>query len=559
MDRTPFDANMGWKEVLVFVTLIATCLSLQEVTVTSGFRRLGSLATGLSYAHIHGEIDFRGLQRTQRAVTLVMDERLQKSTSTEESMLVEALRPQLVIAEKTIADLQALFFGHPTSRPKRQLFLGLAVALGLTSVGTSIYTATEVSKLHRDISSLKSDVQHVAHVLDQEALLVNRLAADMHTVSKTCQLVLGRILQEDNRITMLTGVMGLTSLVNNFNADLSAWGRGLEALANGKLHPALTDHRKLQHAIAGIDKKAKAKGRRILHEGESAVFKAPVSYLATDEGKIIFIVHVALVETKQMDLFEFISTPVKVRDLVLEVRASQRILAIDDKGQTGIEMSHDELIRCQTEEKHDGQVFLCPNANLIRNDVRKTCLGGVFFGLQEEIASRCDHVIHRGKTDEVRQTGKNEILIFSERNQTLIEKCSNGTRYHWISEGLVARKVESGCEISTKDFTFKALKDIDSDDNFLRREVQTGKFAFLQGKTDNELREALKALQGLKEPELVNVDQLESWIREQEQDSWTDKTTWTLTGIAALAGFLAICAILLLFAKHKLSSKANEK
>ena len=396
-------------------------------------------------------------------------------------------------------------------------------------------------------------------MLDQEAQVVNRLTTNMHTVSKTCQLLLGRLLQEEDRFNMLTGVMGLTSLVNNFNADLSAWGRGLEALENGKLHPALTDHRKLQHAISVIDKKAKAKGRRILHEGESAVFKAPVSYLATDEGKIIFIVHVALVETKQMELFEFISTPVQVKDLFVEVRASQRILAIDDKGQTGIEMSHDEFIRCQTEEKHDGQVFLCPNANLIRNDVRKTCLGGIFFGLQEEIADRCDHVIHRDKTDEVRQIGKNEILIFSERNQTLIEKCSNGTWYHWIPEGLVARNVEPGCEVSTKDFTFKALQDIDSDENFLRREIQTGKFAFLQGKTETELREALKTLQGLKEPELINVDQLENWIKEREQNSWSDQTTWTMTGIAGLAGLLAIFAILFLFVKHKLSLKANEK
>ena len=550
---------MWLKAVLISVTLVTTCLSLQDVTVTSNFRRLGSLATGLTYAHIHGEIDFRGLLHAQQAVTRVMDERLQQSRSKEESMLVEALRPQLDIAAKTIMDLHVLFFGHPTSRPKRQLFLGLAVALGLTSAGTSIYTATEVSKLHKEISSVNSDVKHVAHMLDQEAQVVNRLAANMHTVSKTCQLVLGRLLQEEDRTNMLTGVMGLTSIVNNFNADLSAWGRGLEALANGKLHPALTDHGKLRHAISVIDGKAKTIGRHLLHDDENSVFRAPVSYLARGDGKIVFIVHVALVESRQMSLFEFITTPVKLKNLVLEVRANQRVLAIDDKGQTGIEISHDELVRCQTEEKHDGQVFLCPNANLIRNDIRRTCLGGIFFGLQEEIDTKCDHVIHRDMTDEVRQIGKNEILVFSNQNQTLIEKCHNGTGYHWIPEGLVVRKVEPGCEVSTKDFTFKALKDIDSDENFLRREIQTEKFGFLQDKTETELREALKTLQGLKEPELINVDQLENWIKEREQDSWSNRTTWTVTGIAGMAGISAILAILFLFAKHRFSAKANEK
>jgi hypothetical protein len=282
-----------------------------------------------------------------------------------------------------------------------------------------------------------------------------------------------------------------------------------------------------------------------------------VSYLATENGKIVFIVHVALVESKEMDLFEFISTPVKVQDMTLEVRPSQRVLAIDDKGHTGLEMSHDELVRCQAEERHDGRIFLCPNANLIRNEIRKTCLGGIFFGLQEEIDGKCDHVIHREKSEEVKQIGKNEILIFSERNQTLIEKCSNGTRYHWISEGLVARKVEAGCELSTRDFTFKALKEIDSDENFLRREIQTKKFGFLQDKTGPELREALRALQGLKEPEIIDVKQLESWIKDRESQAWTAQTNWTVTGLAGMAGIVAVFAIIFLFVKHKLSSKKN--
>jgi len=63
----------------------------------------------------------------------------------------------------------------------------------------------------------------------------------------------------------------------------------------------------------------------------------------------------------------------------------------------------------------------------------------------------------------------------------------------------------------------------------------------------------------LKEPELINVDQLENWIKEREQDSWSNRTTWTVTGIAGMAGISAILAILFLFAKHRFSAKANEK
>lgn len=278
---------MGTQQVLIFVTLVSSCLCLREVIMTSSFRRLGSVATGLNYAHLHGSIDFRGLQQAHLSVLRTMEERLREGTSKEERTLMEALWPQLDIATTTLDDLQVFFFGRSNTRPKRQLFLGLAVALGLVSTGTSIYTTTEIVKLHAELSSMKSDFQHVAHMLDQEAQAVNRLAANMATVSKTCHLVLGRLLQEEDRVNMLMGMLGMMSLISGFNAELSARGRGLEALANGKLHPALPNHGKLRHAISAIDGKAKAIGRRILHDDENAVFRAPVSYLATEEGRII--------------------------------------------------------------------------------------------------------------------------------------------------------------------------------------------------------------------------------------------------------------------------------
>jgi len=115
---------MWEKQLLVLATLVTSCPGLQDVTVTSSFRRLGSLATGLSYAHIHGEIDFRGLQQAQQAVTSVLIERLQKSRSKEETTLVEALRPQLDIAQKTITDLQVLFFGRPIGSTQATTFFG---------------------------------------------------------------------------------------------------------------------------------------------------------------------------------------------------------------------------------------------------------------------------------------------------------------------------------------------------------------------------------------------------------------------------------------------------
>ncbi len=86
--------------------------------------------------------------------------------------------------------------------------MGLGRLLGLTSLGTSLYN-------------------------------VNKLAENLNTVSKSCQFILGSIEQRDAKIAMMTNFLGLTTMLGNLNAQLSAWGRGLEALTEGKLHPSL--------------------------------------------------------------------------------------------------------------------------------------------------------------------------------------------------------------------------------------------------------------------------------------------------------------------------------
>lgn len=531
--------------------MIATLKGENTVKLTSSFRKIGQLATGLSYGHVHGTIDFKQIVDAQKSVIDTVYERMKSASSKEETLLLEALLPQVDIAMKTVEDLETQFFGQGHHRQKRQLLLGLGVALGLTSLGTSIYTATEVRRLHDEISNLHSRFRHVAHVLDEEAQAVNKLIGSMRTIKATCQIVLRKLDVEEKQIATLTTVIGMMAMISNLNAQLDGWRRGLEFLASGKLHPSLIDHKKIRASARHIEEKARAAGRQPLHKDEEMLFKAPVSYLATGDGKIFFIAHVALVEAKPMDLFELISTPVKVRGLVLEVRAAQKILAVDSKGKTGIEMSHEELVRCLAEEKHDGQVFLCPNANLMRNDIRKTCLGGIFFGLQEEVATKCDHMVHQKTGEDMKQVGKNEVLIYSERNQTLMETCKNGTSYHWIPEGLVTKKVRAGCEVATKDFTFKALREIDTEENFLRREIQSTEFQFLEEKSDEKLLRALEALGKDRYPEPIRTADIKKWIAEDEEEEVARRTHLATSIAAAGLSLIAVGVIGGLFVKFR--------
>lgn len=543
--------KMWTTPVLLLTILVSSYNCLDEVTVTSSFRRLGSFGTGLSYAHIHGTINFLNLRQAHREVLRVMDDRLRTSASKEESTLLEALRPQLDIATKTIDDLEVLFFGSPSHRQKRQLFLGMAVALGLVSAGTSIYTTTQVSRLHHEISSLTSDVQHIAHVLEHEAQVVNRLTANMNTVSKTCQLVLGRLLQEENRLNMLTGVLGLTAIVSNFNAELAAWARGLEALQTGKLHPALIDHKKLKNALHNIEEKAKASGRRLLHDQANAIFNAPVSYLATDKGMIILIAHIPLIDHELMDLYEYRPTPVKVRNLYLEITTSNKILAFDKRGQQGKELSHHELLQCHSEDLHSGKIFICPEANLFQNGIRKSCLGSLFFNDQKLIEEKCDHLLSKRTHEKIQQLDQNELLAFMPEETTVTERCSNGTNFLQIKEGLTKLRTKPGCSVTTRDFTFRSLIDINHEENFIQHEIRTTKLSFLESKTDSEIHQAIEAISNLKMPETIRTDEVQTWLSNQNQDRWMTGMHWTTTSVTIVLSMATAAVILILFLRHK--------
>ena len=196
---------------------------------------------------------------------------------------MEVLLPQMDNATKTVEDLETLFFGYGHHQQKRQLLLGLGAVWGLASLGTSIYLATEVRLLHDEISTMKGKFQHVAHILDEEAHAVNNLIDSMKTLKATCQFVLKKIDVEEQQITALTNVIGLITMIGNLNTLLDGWRRGLEFLANGKLHRSLVDHKQVKNALLHLEAKARAVGWRLLHLEGDIIFKAPVSYMASND------------------------------------------------------------------------------------------------------------------------------------------------------------------------------------------------------------------------------------------------------------------------------------
>ena len=138
--------------------------------------------------------------------------------------------------------------------------------------------------------------------------------------------------------------------MNSLDAEIASWGRDLDSLQNRKLHPSLINAKVLKKAFQKITEKARKVGMRLLHQELSSIYKCPVSYISTTD-------HI--------------------------------ILATDFEGRRGLEMSELDLLRCNTENLSVGKLYVCPNTNLIRNNICNSCLGSMFFGHTEKMLEKC--------------------------------------------------------------------------------------------------------------------------------------------------------------------------
>ena len=95
-----------------FLFLIVKISGSEEIQLEQNFRQIGTLATGLSYAHIHGTVNFRQLRTAYLSIIHYVENREQTTESKEEKLFIETLSPQLRVAEKTLEDIRQLFFAR---------------------------------------------------------------------------------------------------------------------------------------------------------------------------------------------------------------------------------------------------------------------------------------------------------------------------------------------------------------------------------------------------------------------------------------------------------------
>jgi len=543
----------AWFLVLTYAVFVSTQQE-NDIKGSASFRQIGFLASKLSYGHIHTTFNFGFLKKEHKKLTTFLDDEIIKATS--ESMdksreYFSLVRQQLEISTQEIDRIDDLFFNDDSiHRNKRQIAGPIGLGLGLFGLGTSIYNLIEIRQLHSKLTAVEHNEEFITHELKAESNSIATLSDSVQTLKKVCETVTSAFEIHKLKVNRL---FIDTAMVTQHNWKILEWGRGAEALLFGSLHPALVNTTSLTAALESLKKKAEKRGLRLLHPEKSASFKAPISFFTTEEEKFSVILHIPFVEMAPIGIYEYLPIPIQIGSLVWTINSHHSLLAMDKVGNQGLEMSQMDLFQCQVEKTHSGNLYLCPKANLIRNNIRSSCLGSLMIGHTETIKRRCKHSLESTDQDKefAIQLSHNTVVLNIRPGDSVHEVCANGTRTDLKKVGFTRLQAHANCQIISDDYIFTPEAAIDINSDFIVQPFIFKRSELLDDIEDHQLDQALQELDKVKPLDRKQLGEVRDWISTQDQD-WTDTIiAYCLPAISFTICIVVIIIILIVYLRYK--------
>jgi hypothetical protein len=226
---------------------------------------------------------------------------------------------------------------------------------------------------------------------------------------------------------------------------------------------------------------------------------------------------------------------------------------MDKEGNQGLELSQMDLFQCQVEKIHSGNLYLCPNANLIRNNIRNSCLGSLMVGNTETIKKRCKHSVE--PTDQEKefaiQLSHDTIILNIRPGDSVHEVCANGTRNDLKKVGFTQLRAHPNCQIISDAYVFTPQAEIDIASEFIHQPIVFKRSELFDDIEDHQMDQALKELDKVKPLDRKQLGEVRDWISTRTQD-WTDNLlTYCLPAISFSICIFVIVIIICVYLRYK--------
>jgi len=375
----------------------------------------------------------------------------------------------------------------------------------------------------------------------------------LHSATKNI-LALERADHQD--ILFLSHEIIIMNSIARHTSEVESWGRGVEALLFGQLTPTIINPIRLRQAYLKLEIQAKEKGLRALNQDNSEIFKSDISFIATEDQKITVFIHIPFVRMEPMELLEHLPIPFELEGLLFSIESEKKILATN--GKLGLQMSRTDLLHCQMEKKHSGNIYICPNTNLLCSNIENTCLGALHQGNTELVHKQCDHYVKKMEEsdDFATQISKKKFVMFSKRKQVIQHVCPDGTRTTEII-GLKIIETPDNCQVQTESYHFWPELQIHQAGDFFDQTMNFS-MTLMSDYTPAELTKAYEELNQIHKPERRHIAELRNWIKQAKATNMFAATTFGTSSIAIMLCLTIVTIFVCCFCAYRRSvSQSN--
>ena len=513
--------------------------------ISIGFRRIGSLATGLQYGHLHTTINLTRIQEmhlnSKNAVAYAF-EKISfihgQDVRQKIQPFMNALHQSFGQSDRSLDIVLSIF--DDGLRHKRQV---LEFA-SLFSAGLSIYNRLELNQLSNRVSKIEEEMDQFVEFIEEENTVINELTKAIKLFNTTLHKISNDLSEMSAAINVVAAYSQLHTKIEIHAREMDRWAESMINLLQGRLSPFLVDPKKIMGSLQGMSNKAQKEGLHLLSNEASSIFNTDMSYLVKNHIVEIFI-HLPLIEENPIPLYEFLNIPIILENvspqsplIFISAENGKNLLAVAEDSRNGIELNTVTLQGCSQTKNHLGVIYLCHNMGLTSKDVTNTCLGTLFTGHfdQNILVSRCNLFL-RTIDEFAVQVTNDKFLFFSTFETKLKIKCFQGKSYnesHSLIKGFKEIKLQPKCIATTNNFIFHPQSSINLETNliYLPKEIIISDEIFPL----NSLNEISM--------DLTKIDQLDLKHIKKLANSKNTKSN-TLLYILSTTGLVLACSVII--------------
>ena len=552
-----------------FLSCFATD-SEDEIFVPTSFRKIGSMASSLSYGHMRIKINLTDLWEHHRAIKEVTTNTLVnlivKTGSAQEN---EAFAPFIESLEKCFepSDLMAehtktvfatvdptIYNTGPTMREsvrgKRQVLAGVQAIGTLLNLGISLYNTYEISVLNNEVSHIKDGILHIIETVKEEAHAIDTLSETIIALNSTVVGLADEIVKSRTRADFMSAFIILYTRIQAKNEEFVRYCEGLLDLLNGRFSPYLVDKVKILSGFRDFRATVQGYGYHLLFDFPSSIFKQDISY--TVDGSILTVlIHNPIVKQDALPLYEYLGLPIvtpSVPDsplLFAESKKGHTILVIDPVTRKGSELPSTFLLGCKTARMASGLVYLCnDNLPIMSSNLQGECLSLLFSGkITQELLFKACKIVFSSQETFAQQVDMTRFMLYSKVPTKLTVFCaqpgSSGTTNVTLIHDSQLISIPPGCQGEFGDLLLYARdKAFTIEEDTILAPAPTPVTVSASLFPVHHMVNLYKSLKDVKVPEKIDVNSLDRWIKD---DTWRNRAslmgTWAF---AILSGFLTI-------------------